>query len=285
MIVSALSGVVVILLGLLFFVLNTNSKNPVKDPSEAWAAQPTNVDILVSRAQIEQGMLIEPALLTSQSFPREAVPIGAILETNRQSVLGKFAKQMIPTGALVQEELISEQMPLSSETIPPGMRAVTINLDSRAGVAGHVKPFSRVDVLCTYDNKGSKEIAVVVPYAKVFSVNGNTGPTNQTAVGNQEMSTVTLVVREEDALRIELARAVGALSLNLVGNTTVVSNTASTSPISQKHLFTPKDPEVVESVKIFGRSTIKRDGRTVTFILTDKGWQEEKSGDLQTPNA
>lgn len=199
-IVGTLSAVVMTLLTLLVFVLSSKSadQKPTLEPGNAWAAVPTQTEVLVSRGRIEQGMQIEPSLLSTLSVPVSEIPDGAMVSGKRSEILGAYAKQLIPAGAFIQAELLTKDILPSSETIPPGMRAVTISVDSRAGVAGHVRPFSRVDVLCTFEKGGSKEIGVVVPYAKVFSVNGDIGDNRTNAVSNS----VTLVVKEEDALRL-----------------------------------------------------------------------------------
>lgn len=278
-IVGTLSAVVMTLLTLLFFVLQSGSSNqkPKFAPGNAWAAVPTQTEVLISRGRIEQGMQIDDLLLSTLMVPAGEIPEGALVVTKKAEIVGAYAKQLIPSGALIQAELFSREIPVSSETIPPGMRAVTINVDSRAGVAGHVKAFSRVDVLCTYDSRGIKEIGVVVPYAKVFSVNGDTIGSNQGNTASRESSSVTLIVKEEDALRIELARTVGALSLNLVGNTTEIPSFRQTNSISQRNLF-DNQPEPTKEIKIIGKMTMKspRDQKMVTFILTEKGWQEER---------
>ena len=88
---------------------------------------------------------------------------------------------------------------------------------------------------------------------------------------------MTLIVKEEDALRIELARTVGALSLNLVGNTTEIPKFKQTTTFSAKSLF-ENQPEPTAEVKIIGTMTMKspKDQKNVKFVLTDKGWQEER---------
>jgi Flp pilus assembly protein CpaB len=279
--VGALTGVVALLTLLLAVVLHSSSQPAItaqNDPGAAWAASSNLREILISRARIEHGMEIDGSYLSTTAVSEANLPEGYILASRKSEVIGRYAKQMIPPGAFLQNDLVSNEPLVSSETIPAGMRAVTVTVDSRAGVAGHVKPFSRVDVLCTYESKGMKEIGVVVPYAKVFSVNGMTTPSGQAGGAQQESNSVTLIVKEDDALRIELARTVGALSLNLVGNTTEIPTLRSTSPISQKQLFHEAGPVEIESVKILGRMTMRspRDGKLVTFLLTEKGWQDER---------
>ena len=281
-IVGTLSTVVVTLLSVLVYVLSSGRPDSVQasNSNTAWAAVPTQTEILVSRARIEQGMQIDGSYLTTLAVPIGEIPEGSVLATRSGEIVGSYAKQLVPAGAFIQSELFSREVPVSSDTIPPGMRAVTINLDARAGVAGHVRPFSRVDVLCTYEQKGMKEIGVVVPYAKVFSVNGDTSLNNQSSNSAKDASSVTLVVKEEDALKIELARTVGALSLNLVGNTTEIPSYKQAFSLTQKNLFN-NSPEPIMEVKKLGTMTMRRprDQKLVTFYLTEKGWQEEQESD------
>lgn len=237
-IVSGLSGVVVLLVGLLVVVLQSqrsSQSNPI-EPVAAYATVTTHRDILVSAVRIEKGMIVEPAMLKTVSIASEDAPSNVIFADRSADIVGRYASEMIVPGAPLQSDFFSESTPFSLRDIPDGQRAVTIAIDSRAGVAWHIKPFDRVDVLCAFVGKdGQHQLATVVRYAKVFSIDGETR--RDLPAGGSASKTVTLTVSEKDSKRIELARNIGTLSLTLVGGTSLITGPRSEAPIKANQLF------------------------------------------------
>ncbi len=248
-VVGALSSVVLVLLGLLVTVLTgVKPEQEAERPSgsTAWAAQHTLVRVLSASKRIEEGTAIDSFMIQAIGVSPDSIPEGAIREEDRTLLIGKYAKQLIPTGAFLSAELVtSEMMPVLSQ-IPADMRAVTISLDSRSGVEWFIKAGSRVDVLLTAANqKGEKQVVPIVPFAKVFSVDGRTDPNAQAGAGAGTTKTVTLIVSELDARKIELGRNVGTLSLTLVGDTVSASLKAPKVPVGLDNLFPRATEETV----------------------------------------
>ena len=107
--------------------------------------------------------------------------------------------------------------PPATQNIPEGFRATEIVTDSRSGVEGFATPNTRVDVLFTFkDQDKKKKVATIARFSKVLSVGGQT-QTPAEGVGADSKVSITLLVSERDAKRIELARTLGDLSLSLVG--------------------------------------------------------------------
>lgn len=185
--------------------------------------------IVVAKAPLRFGMVLDGAQLSEIPWPEASLPAGAFasidelmgagsrvvlspIEPNEPVLLAKLSG---PNGRATLSNLLS-----------PGMRAVTIKTDEIAGVGGFIAPGDRVDVVLTRDAGEIQEVAenaegasgssiateIVVENAKVLSV-GQGADERQT--GPQVVSSVTLEVTTEGAQKVALARNVGVLSLSL----------------------------------------------------------------------
>jgi pilus assembly protein CpaB len=104
--------------------------------------------------------------------------------------------------------------------VPPGMRAVTIEVTEFSGVAGLLSPGCRVDVIATINegNTDSRVAKTIVQNVKVTAVGQKT-----TAAGNEPpppgelAKSVTVLVPLESAEAIELACSTGRPRLVLRG--------------------------------------------------------------------
>jgi Flp pilus assembly protein CpaB len=104
--------------------------------------------------------------------------------------------------------------------VPPGMRAVTIEVNEFSGVAGLISPGCRVDVISTInDGRGgvdSRIAKTIVQNVKVTAVGQRTS--SGAADAPPEMfKSVTILASLEDAEAIELASAMGRPRLVLRG--------------------------------------------------------------------
>lgn len=102
-------------------------------------------------------------------------------------------------------------------TIPPGMRAISVQVNDVVGVAGFVTPGNHVDVVATIsrDRETAPMSRVVVSNVKVLAAGTKTD--QQKAQNGQPIQTtvVTLLVSPADGERIALASNEGRLHLTL----------------------------------------------------------------------
>lgn len=103
--------------------------------------------------------------------------------------------------------------------IPEGMRGVSVKVNEVIGVAGFVRPQSRVDVLVTV-NPPKEEGALETPITRVILQNVTVLASGQSyqysAEGEpQTVSVVTLLVNPVDAERLTLAASEGRIQLAL----------------------------------------------------------------------
>jgi len=101
-------------------------------------------------------------------------------------------------------------------TITAGMRAISVKVNEVIGVAGFVVPGTRVDLVVTLSRREDDSLSrVVVSNVQVLTA-GTKFDQDQAKDGKPVPSTVvTLLVTPEDAERIALASAEGAIMLTL----------------------------------------------------------------------
>lgn len=278
---------VILILGIAIVMVAQNSAtaNNVTAPTQA-APPPVNTqggttDILVALTRIEEGSEFRQHMYAKRSWPADSLPdkyIGA----DRSGMMngGKFAKRLISANMPILEDDIGDQPPISALNIPAGFRAVTIEVDIRGSVEGYAKPNSRVDVLWTFsNNEGKKEVATIVKFTKVLSVAGTTASDQVRNESQGGKTTVTLLVTEKDAKKIELARNMGELSLILVGGeeTSVKMEDPDTMDIND--LLGRKKDETPAENPADGvmYATDPATGKQVRWVLRKGKWSPDKN--------
>ena len=214
---------IIVILGVAIFMLWQNSETPDQaqavtptDPASQ-TVQSSTIDVLAAAARVEEGTRIEAHMFTTVPMDAEKTPMAVVRAKDINSIIGMYAKRQInPNMPLVMDDL-SDTRPVNTIRIPPGYRAITININNRSGVEGFAKPNSRVDVLWTYTQDAKQKVATIVRFVKILSLGGVTQANAERAAVAGD-TTVTLLVTEKDAKKIELARTMGELSLSLVGD-------------------------------------------------------------------
>jgi pilus assembly protein CpaB len=213
------------LIVILFSVLNS-STNKVEDVVPVVVEEPKQEikmsQVLIPLKNLSAGTQLEMNQFRIESRPQISVDSRAV--NGFPAIEGKFAKSLIVAGVPLLVDLVTTTRPISaiSSSIPPGYRAVTIEVDKRSSVEGWAKPGSKVDVIWASKIRGEPAITTIVQNAKILSSNRQTqnGPA---AEGEQQNapagpSTVTLLVTVKDAQKIQLATTAGSLSLSLRGD-------------------------------------------------------------------
>ncbi len=213
-IVGGLVGIVLILGSTISVLAIATMKEqdpaaPAGQNGSGFETQPAMVELLTASRRIEQSEEIDETMVSVQRVKPEQVPDGAILASEREEVLGKFAQTLItPRLALVREQLSADR-PQNIVSIPDGSRAIAIIADNRNCMDGLLVPNSRVDVMWTYQST----LQTLATFRRVISINGD----KKTGGSCAPNVPVTLEVTEEEAQNLELARTGGVLSLSLYG--------------------------------------------------------------------
>jgi pilus assembly protein CpaB len=276
------SVILVLIVAVVIIAQNTDAKEntgPVGDQEIEQPIASGMIDVLVASARIEEGTELKEQMFTPVPMDPDKTPMAVIRAKDLKSIIGKFASRLVNANMPIVLDDVSDNPPLRAISIPPGYRAVSIEVDLRQGVEGFAKPNSRVDILWTYSKDGRKEVATIARFVKVLSFGGNTSDAGQRVAVNKKGSTVTLLVTEKDAKKIELARSLGTLSLSLVGDSETHTSGSEPDSITIQDLIgrpaTTQTAEVANDGVMY--TSDPRSGRQLRYVLRNGRWALDRS--------
>ena len=194
--------------------------------AEAAVAEPEGPRVLVAQRALPVGTIITADALQFKLWPKEMVQDAYFVEgeADMQKLLGTVARfpvtagQPLTKGTLVQPG----DRGFLAAALGPGMRAVTVTVSEKTGVAGFVFPGDRVDLLLTQaigggrDEPGFNATETVLRNLRVLATDQSTETEQvegKTVV--KSFRTVTLEATPRIAEKIYVAQEVGTLSLAL----------------------------------------------------------------------
>lgn len=194
------------------------------------------VSIVVAATDIGFGQEIASNLVTTQTWPIDALPQGAF--TDLQDVLppmggaSRRAKRPLAAGEILLKSKISEfgEKVTIVQTLAENSRAVAIQVDDVTGVAGFVTPGDRVDIIMTQgDRQGGLTAVTILQNIRVVAV-------DQVADEMRDKPdvarTVTVEVTPDESQKLALAQKAGQLSLTL----RTAANSAPDKPLEMTRL-------------------------------------------------
>lgn len=213
--VAALIGVMVFA----YSILNPSRHGP---SAAAPAAPPPTEQVLTAGAPLPAGSLLQPANIASTTILTSAQQQGELVDNaaNRAALIGSMVR--IPLGAgtpITDDEVIHPgDHGFLAAVLAPGMRAVTVSVDTVTGANGLIWPGDNVDVLLTQDIGGApaaKSIAaeVVLSNVRVIATGATLVKDASQGAGGGSLGTVTLEVTPDEASRCLVATNLGRLSL------------------------------------------------------------------------
>jgi len=171
-------------------------------------SQPTE-DIVVAAVNMTVGEAITSRHVRLTSWPRQAVPQGALRSLNESEA------QVVRNSIVVGEPLLTSKLidPESAARggllpmlVPEGLRGVTIKVDEAVQETGFVQPNSRVDVVASLRSEGGLDHV-----AKMILQNVQVLAAGQTVEMREnkpvKVTTVTLALTPEQAERLALAQS------------------------------------------------------------------------------
>jgi len=173
------------------------------------------VRIVVAAHDMQTGTLLQPADLKLVGYPERGLLTGAVLQikdaTNRVLLYPVTNNEPL---TLPELSAVTSAEGLSS-TIERGYRSASVQV-SDSGVLSMLQPNSRVDVLFTRPGSVTEaSTSLILQNVKVLS-NGRLTQNGQAPDPRAPRSSVvTLVMRPEDAEKLELAKNQGKISLSL----------------------------------------------------------------------
>jgi pilus assembly protein CpaB len=187
-------------------------------------AEPTGPQVLVATRALPVGTILQSDSFRYQPWPKELVQEAYYIKDEvappQPGTVVRYAitaGQPITQGALVKPG----DRGFLAAALGPGMRAVTIPVDAKSGVAGFVFPGDRIDLMLTQSVEGGqgpalKTAETFVRNVRVLATDQRTDST--TKDGKTEVvtfSTVTLEATPRIAEKIALAQSLGQLSISL----------------------------------------------------------------------
>ncbi|HEX8323214.1 MAG TPA: Flp pilus assembly protein CpaB [Tepidisphaeraceae bacterium] len=179
-------------------------------------AEPTNlVSVLVAARDIEPGTTLSETDFATAKTPADSIPSGAF--TSADQATGKVIRISLVRGQTLTPNLLADDGAGYGvgATLPPGMRAVTIDIVETTGVAGFILPKCKVDVLATLLVDGRSISRTVLESVTVLAVGMRTNPNAPVDPTQPPSKTVTLLVKPKDAERVELAATMSRIRLAL----------------------------------------------------------------------
>ena len=178
--------------------------------------------IVVAKEPLRYGTRLADAELVELPWAKDKLPQGSF-KTRDELLAGGDRVVLSPIEANEPVLLTKLSGPdgraTLSNTLAPGMRAVTISTDEVSAVAGFITPGDRVDVVLTRSagdeadtDSGGITSGVILSDVKVLSVEQEA---DERAFGAKSARSVTLEVDATAVKKIALARAVGTLTLSL----------------------------------------------------------------------
>lgn len=251
------------------FLYKTPAKEVTKVVTVEKQAEIKMVDVLVPVEKIDAGTPLEPAMFRREARP--AIGVTSRVIKDFEEIKGNYSRSLIVSGQPLYRDFITNVRPTNALTanIPEGYRAVTIRVDARSSVEGWARPGARVDVVWASRINGQPGVTVIVQNAKVLSAEREIDTASKP--GAPVPSTVTLLITQADANKIQLATTTGSLSLSLRGDNDPGKGIGGGSTITINDLL-GKQQEVARpnnadaTVKIRGK-----DGKLEEFI-----WQGGK---------
>lgn len=171
------------------------------------------VQMVVAAKTVKAETRLGPSDVTIQQIPRKLFPQNAFQSTDQ--VIGRLNKfDLFPQDPLFEGKLY----PKDSEgglsfNIPAGKRAVTVAVNEVIGVAGFIKPASRVDVIGAMESEGKKTAKVVLQNIPVLAVAQEREDSDHRKA--KLVTSVTLAVSPQESEVLTLASEKGEIRLAL----------------------------------------------------------------------
>lgn len=195
--------------------------------AEAAAKMPLGPKVLVAQRALPVGTIITADAINFQAWPKDMVQDAYFVEgeADMQKLLGTVVRNPITAGEPVTKgNLVAPgDRGFLAAALGPGMRAVTIPVSARTGVAGFVFPGDHIDLVLTQTVKGGGDSGMALKASETILKNLRVLATDQST--EQEMvegktrvrtfSTVTLEVTPKIAEKIAVAQTIGTISLSL----------------------------------------------------------------------
>jgi pilus assembly protein CpaB len=242
-----------LLVAIVFALVAANAAHDwmLKNKHHAQAAG-TNVKVVVAKANIPPGSALRAEDLEVVAMEQDRAPSGAFKSIDQ--VAGRISETLVVKNQAVVDAMLAPQGAGGGlqALVPPGMRAITVEVNEFSGVAGMLQPGAHVDILATLtEGANNRQIArTIVQNVKVTAVGRRTTVSTPDAASsnasNDPVKSVTVLASPSDAEAIELACSTGRprLVLRSGGDSKFVDTPGITLGELCGSTDTPVDPRV-----------------------------------------
>jgi pilus assembly protein CpaB len=179
------------------------------------AATPKNAQVVVAAHAMPLGSILGERDVKTVEWAGGALPpgfIGSVPEALGRGLITPVQENEPLLEAKLAQKGAGGGLPV---IIDPGMRALSVAVDQVVGVAGFVTPSTRVDVLLTMNDAGSKEPATRVIMQNVRALAAGQSIQQDKEGKAQSVPVITLLVTPEQAETLALAAGQGRIQMAL----------------------------------------------------------------------
>jgi pilus assembly protein CpaB len=178
------------------------------------------VPVVVPLKKLPKGTVIDSSVMAARDVLADTIYDETILASEFDKVQGMTLARPVEQGRPLRRSDIEVGMKEFSQTLPQGLRAMTIDVDELNSVAQMVRVGNRVDLMLivtdTNDPAGGQQVVSLLQRVKVIATGQTTtraAPAEPGAQGAQALrySNVTVEVTPEEAARIVLAQQLGRI--------------------------------------------------------------------------
>ncbi len=241
---------------------------------EAAPVEPAGPKVLVAQRSLPTGTIITADAINFQQWPEELVQDAYFLdgEADISKLLGTVVRHQVTAGEPVtQGSLVSPgDRGFLAAALGPGMRAVTVPVSAKTGVAGFVFPGDRVDLVLTQTVKGDdgqalKASETILRNLRVLATDQST--TQETTEGGKTVvrafRTVTIEVTPKIAEKVAVAQTIGTLSLSL--RSIADNQTELERAIAAGDIKVPDDASPEEEEELLRRAMARPNDKGTTY--------------------
>jgi Flp pilus assembly protein CpaB len=266
---------------LLLFILFVGVRLQV-DSSQAVASVQNEVVMVsldVPSRQVKKGEALNQVPFTTIQWPGSSAAGKFIV--SKESYKDFYAATILPAFSPVSISSIS-QTPLDINVvaggIPSGYRAITVKVDVESAVEGWAQTGNFVDVILMKQSKDPElgiEAKVIAENVKILSAGASAEIPGGGVKNTQAPPTVTLLVSQEDALKVRTAATIGKLTFALRG----IGDESPTLAVhmSQKNLLGGSRSLTLDKVKERIKGKAKGPDGSIYILDSNSEWIEERS--------
>lgn len=221
--------------------------------------------LMVAAKDLALGTVISAEDIQLSTWPKKLIPRTAFSKS--EDLIGKVVQAQIFAGEPVTEQRVAAQG--SSKglgvLIPPGMRAMTVEVDEELGASGFFRAGTKIDIIATGRPKGDEKFTkIVLQDIQILSMSGEEGSSRKTP-----KTIVTMAIKPEDAEKLALALNEG--KIHMIVRNALDEKKVATAGVSATELLKVRPLDVTEGNK--GRREIEI--KVVELILGDERKEEK----------